>query len=140
MAHRCKVDGTNYNVIGGRCRVDGTSYKIIGGKTKVDGTAYSIRFGKTLTISKSNDYCWVSVDGKEKPDGTYEYNDDTVIKVYVYASDDAYLSSCKLYLNGTVVKSGSGLYTLSNVSSYNTITIKFTNIESSYYFGYITTT
>lgn len=45
MAHKTRVNGTNYEISGGKTLVNGTAYKIDKGKTLVGGTAYSISFG-----------------------------------------------------------------------------------------------
>lgn len=44
MAHKTKVNGTAYDIVGGLTKVNGTDYNIIKGKTKVGGTNYDIQF------------------------------------------------------------------------------------------------
>ena len=44
MAHKTKVNGTNYEVSGGKTLVNGTAYKIDKGKTLVNGTSYLVSF------------------------------------------------------------------------------------------------
>lgn len=44
MAHKTRVNGTNYEITGGKTMVGGTAYKVTGGKTLVGGTAYKISF------------------------------------------------------------------------------------------------
>lgn len=48
MAHKTKVNGTNYEISGGKTRVNGTNYGIDKGKTLVGGTAYKIDFIPSL--------------------------------------------------------------------------------------------
>lgn len=51
MAHKTKIGGTAYNIIGGKTKIGGTVYTIKGGKTKVNGTIYDIKFGDgTITF------------------------------------------------------------------------------------------
>lgn len=51
MAHKTKVNGTNYDISGGKTRVNGTNYKVEGGKTRVGGTNYKIALYRTVTIN-----------------------------------------------------------------------------------------
>lgn len=44
MAHKTKINGTNYDVSGGKTLIGGTAYKITGGRTLIGGTAYDINF------------------------------------------------------------------------------------------------
>lgn len=44
MAHKTKVNGTNYELTGGTTRVNGTNYHIASGKTYINGTIYPILF------------------------------------------------------------------------------------------------
>ena len=48
MAHKTRINGTNYGIKGGKCRVNGTNYSIKKGRTLVGGTGYDILFTKTL--------------------------------------------------------------------------------------------
>jgi hypothetical protein len=140
-AGKTKISGTTYNILGGKTKINGTTYNILGGKTKVSGTTYNITFSKTLTIAGTDgDYSSVRVNGVDTPDGIYTFDNNTTIQVWVYATNSSYASSCKVYLNNNSVKSGEGSYTLSNVSSYNTIKIKYTKVANGYYLCYITTT
>lgn len=51
MAHKTRVNGTDYEVKGGKCLVNGTVYSIKKGRTLVNGTGYDIKF--------QNGYTWV---------------------------------------------------------------------------------
>lgn len=146
MAHTIKIDGTDYTIKGGKTKVDGTDYSIKGGKTKINGTDYSISFEKTITISgiDSRTLCYIVfnddwANGVILQDGTYPFTDTDYIDVVVNAIKSADNSYCKIYLNNSVVYSGGGSYRLSNLSSYNTISISFTLMENRYFYAYITT-
>lgn len=146
MAGKTRVDGTTYEIKGGKTRVDGTTYEIKSGKTRIDGTTYNITFssGKTLTISGTGgSYAMTYINNYGEGDGTYTLQDSDVVKVYVGSNSTSYGASCRVYLNGSGVKSGSGYYTL-NISSYKTINIKFTEYTVGafdfYYHCNITTT
>lgn len=45
MAHKTKVNGTNYEISGGKTRINGTNYSISKGKTLVGGATYDVEFG-----------------------------------------------------------------------------------------------
>ena len=48
MAHKTRVNGTNYGITGGKCRVNGTNYSIKKGRTLIGRTGYDILFTKKL--------------------------------------------------------------------------------------------
>ena len=50
MAHKTKVNSTNYEIDVGKTRVGSTVYEITSGKTRVDGTIYEIEFAINLAI------------------------------------------------------------------------------------------
>ena len=56
MAHKTRVNGTNYGISGGKCLVNGTSYDIKKGRTLVDGTGYDIVFSSVSPILDENDW------------------------------------------------------------------------------------
>lgn len=148
MPGKTRIGGTAYTIKGGKTKINGTNYSIKQGKTRIDGTAYTISFGKTLTVSgtdttSGDDLGCALLNGSRIVDGTRGITDSDTLKVYVGSNSTSYTASCKVYLNGSVVKSGMGAYTISNISSYNTITIKFTKYTSGSYLYYhcnITTT
>lgn len=84
MAHKTKIDGTNYEVDGGKTLISGTAYDIKGGKTLVNGTAYDISFGpSTITFSvedyygdiQSDFYTYTALEGMTWEDFMYsDYN------------------------------------------------------------------
>ena len=130
MAHRCKVNGTNYNIIGGRCKVDGTNYNIIGGRCKVNGTAYSISFQKTFTVSGAYGvpaaYCnW---NGNVITTNLYDteliFNDGDTLAVNVAGLSSQVDYYSYISINGGIVKTGKGSYSL-DTSKLNNISIKF---------------
>lgn len=49
MAHKTRINGTNYGIKGGKCRVNGTNYSIKKGRTLIGGTGYNITFGTPLS-------------------------------------------------------------------------------------------
>jgi hypothetical protein len=51
MAHKTRVNGTNYEISGGKTLVNGTAYSIDKGKTLVGGTAYEVGFVENLTVT-----------------------------------------------------------------------------------------
>ena len=69
MAHKTKINGTNYDVSGGKTLIGGTAYKITGGRTLIGGTAYAISFTTTPTVTTFEFY--IEVDGGYGNDGTY---------------------------------------------------------------------
>lgn len=50
MAHKTRINGTNYGISGGKCRVSGTNYSIKKGRTRVSGTGYDINFAPPTYI------------------------------------------------------------------------------------------
>lgn len=48
MAHKTRINGTNYSITGGKTKVGGTNYSVKGGKTLVGGTVRTISFGPEL--------------------------------------------------------------------------------------------
>lgn len=61
MAHKTRVNGTDYEAQGGKCLVNGTSYDIKKGRTLIDGTGYDIAFEETIGKTwRFNDVisCW----------------------------------------------------------------------------------
>lgn len=132
MAHKVMIDGTLYDIQGGKTMVDGTVYDIQGGRTMVDGTARDISFGTvhrvTVTLDSStggysNKYgsgYYASVDGvnlEASTDGTVnEVKSDGTLALKVHVGALASGGEANLYsyirVDGTIVKRGSGDYTL----------------------------
>lgn len=48
MAHKTKIDGTAYNVVGGTTLINGTGYNIAQGNTVIDGTGFIVPFQKKI--------------------------------------------------------------------------------------------
>lgn len=44
MAHKARINGTAYEVMGGMARTSGVSYSVKGGKVRIGGTVYDISF------------------------------------------------------------------------------------------------
>ena len=51
MAHKTRVNGTNYGITGGKCMINGTNYSIKKGRTLIGGTGYDISFRNTAKLS-----------------------------------------------------------------------------------------
>lgn len=116
MAHKCCVNGTAYEIVGGRCCVDGTGHDVISGRSMVNGTVYDVSFGSgalTVTITTS----WPQVTkfiiggieysytaGNISSAGTtIEVPVETVIEVYGYRHTSATMAtSCKIDENDSV--------------------------------------
>jgi hypothetical protein len=52
MAHKCRDNGTAYEVVGGKVRDNGTSYAISHGKINSSGTVYEIPFSSGTPVSE----------------------------------------------------------------------------------------
>lgn len=142
MASKTRVNGTAYDIKGGMTRINGTAYSIKSGMTRVNGTAYTISLGgKTITISNTlGSYGMAYLNNYGLGNGTSSFKDTDTLKVYV-GGDSSYSSYARVFLNDSVVKTGAGYYTLSNISQYKTITIKFEYKNyNTYGWCYITTT
>ena len=144
---KTRIDGTAYEITGGKTRIDGTAYKLTGGKTRIDGTVYGISFGKPLTVSGTyisgdNYYAFASFADEILNDGSYTYDESkSYILIDVYGLQTNYNQYNRVYLNGSLVKSGSGTYKLTNINNYNSIKIVFESQNyNTYFYCYITTT
>ena len=113
MAHKTMINGTAYDISGGADLIAGTKYQIGGGKTRIAGTGYDISFAPGLFT--------VEVTGG-KIDGTY-YHMYLVYGGVKYAAESVEIPAgstvtikmestvatytCKIYLNGSLIKTGS---------------------------------
>lgn len=82
MAHKTKVNGTAYEILGGSTKVNGTNYDIIKGKTKVGGTNYDIEFDTGFTWNGWNNATWQDIVSlvQAKKDGVIDsFPDDVVV-------------------------------------------------------------
>ena len=147
MPGKTLINGTAYTIKGGKTLIDGTAYSIKQGKTRVSGTAYTITLasGTTVTITGdlNSNYGYATVNGtKITATGTTKtLESGGTLSVYVGSGNANYASSCRVRLNGSAVKIGSGTYTISNPTQYGTITLKFTwSLTGGYYSCDITTT
>ena len=55
MAHKTKINGTTYDIVGGSTLINGTGYNITNGKTLINGIGYDIPF----TSTNNNSFTWV---------------------------------------------------------------------------------
>ena len=55
MAHKTRINGTEYEITGGKCLVGGTEYAVQKGRTLVGGTGYDVSF-ETFSISYSGNH------------------------------------------------------------------------------------
>lgn len=146
MAGKTRIDGTTYSIKGGKTLINGTAYSIKQGKTRIDGTTYSITFNtnKTVVISGtatgSSYYAYAAINSTAQKDGTYTIKSTDELLAVVYGTQSTYNQYCRVYLNDTLVKSGSGVYEV-DTSAYTNITIKFeAKNYNTYYWCYITAT
>ena len=130
MVHRCKIDGTNYNIIGGRCKVDGTSYNIKSGRTKIEGTNYSITFNRTMKLMGyyHPTYCYCMLNDAKINNTNYSnehiLEDGDTIKIYVSGESTSARKNSYVGFNGSLVQDGYGTYTFS-ADEYSNIEIEF---------------
>lgn len=128
MAHKTKIDGTNYKVVGGKPRIDDYNYKIVGGKTRIGGTNYNIMStqqvvlrpytGGGLDIYDAN-YAKVMINGQVYigNDGYVNQNlgsfpTGTQIECYVYSNypDEGYYNGdATISVLGTTIYKGRGI-------------------------------
>lgn len=110
-SHKTLIDGTAYVVKGGRDLIEGTSYAMKQGKMLIDGTVYKIVFTRTVTITITGDggggreLTSVTIDGV-KYIRTATVETLTGTEIICYAANGGW-DYGKIYLNGTVVASGS---------------------------------
>lgn len=121
MAHKTRINGTNYSITGGKTKVGGTNYSVKGGKTLVGGTVRTISFGPELVeFCIFNDYmvpmeCFFTADVGM----TWE---DWINSDYVTPNDwgvtngDFEIRNNLVYLNGT------------RIQYFNGNTMKYDNI------------
>lgn len=112
MAHKALISGTARSVTGGRDMIAGTGYAKKQGKTLINGTAYKIGFSRTVTITITGDggggreLTSVTIDGV-KYIRTATVETLTGTEIVCYAANGSSWEYGKIYLNGTVVASGS---------------------------------
>lgn len=153
MAHKTKVNSTDYKIVGGKTLVNGTNYKIVGGKTLVGGTVYRIGFGVPVNVTGSgNDgillskvAAWIEInDTKYSSATTLQIQPNTIIKCCCI--EEYGIGFATIILNGSVVAKSSEYTTLSydyivkeNVEKI-TIELDRSGSSSGGYYGIITIT
>ena len=103
MAHKTKINGTNYDVSGGKTLIGGTAYKITGGRTLIGGTAYAISFTTTPTVTTFKFY--IEVDGDYGTAGTYTA---TTGMTWSEWCDSSYSNRSGLYVSNSILTAGHG--------------------------------
>lgn len=109
----CLIDGTAYSTKQGKVLKDGTSYTIKKGLTLLDATIRNIVLTEdkkmhTLTILGTlyNKSCVKTSTETYSTTGSFEVEDGETITVVAGAQRSSYLSSARVYLNGTLVAQG----------------------------------
>ena len=130
MAHKTRVNGTNYGISGGKCLVNGTSYNIKKGRTLINGTGYDITFAPPLMLVKG-DLITMNLDGTSRLYRVLSVNGN-VCKVLGMWDDftSKYSETSKTTnFNGTAAQKyeGSTLDTYLNTTWYNTLSSEAKN-------------
>ena len=109
----CLIDGTGYSIKQGKVLKDGASYTIKKGLTLIDGTMYNIVLTEdkkmhTITITGTlyDKSCVKTSTATYSTTGSFEVEDGETITVVAGAERSSYLSSARVYLNGTLVAQG----------------------------------
>ena len=134
--NKVMIDGTVYDITGGRTMVSGTNYDIDNGKVMIAGTVYEISFSLPVTtivfnVTNANstlnaNSAYYILNGEKQTyagTGGTIYSNET-LQVYVSGSTATYNNYCTITLNGVIVKSGSGTYTV-NLQGCKTVTLAF---------------
>lgn len=129
MAHKTRVNGTNYGISGGKCLVNGTSYDIKKGRTLINGTGYDITFGPVMPIK--GDLVTMNLDGNSRLYRVLSVNEN-VCKVLGMWDDFTSKYNGKrttTNFNGTIAQKygGSDLDTYLNTTWYNTLSSEAKN-------------
>ena len=127
MAHKTRVNGTNYEITSGETLVGGTAYSIAGGRTLVGGTAYDVPFEFEYhnvhmwargAAQSSNDNSkfddtlgYVTIGGvKYTAENTISVRKRKTISLTVSATHSDQQYRCQVYFNGNLVQDGAGTY------------------------------
>ena len=109
----CLIDGTGYSIKQGKVLKDGASYTIKKGLTLIDGTMYNIVLTEdkkmhTIIITGTlyDKSCVKTSTATYSTTGSFEVEDGETITVVAGAQRSSYLSSARVYLNGTLVAQG----------------------------------
>lgn len=114
MAHKTRINGTNYSITGGKTKVGGTNYSVKGGKTLVGGTVRTISFGPELVSFSIFDGYMVPMCSYYMAEASMTF-EDWINSDYFYSTTDEWgsilnewgltpenfsISNNKVYLNG----------------------------------------
>lgn len=109
----CLIDGTAYSIKSGKTLINGTVYTIKKGRTLLDATTRNIVLTEdkkmhTITIIGIlyNKSCVKTSTATYSTTGSFEVEDGETITVVAGSKRSSYLSSARVYLNGTKVAQG----------------------------------
>lgn len=109
----CLIDGTAYSIKSGKTLINGTVYTIKKGRTLLDATTRNIVLTEdkkihTITITGIlyNKSCVKTSTATYSTTGSFEVEDGETITVVAGSKRSSYLSSARVYLNGTKVAQG----------------------------------
>ena len=146
----CLIDGTGYSIKQGKVLKDGASYTIKKGLTLIDGTTYNIvltedkkMYTIIITGILYDKSCVKTSTATYSTTGSFEVEDGETITVVAGAERSSYLSSARVYLNGTLVAQGQNAIG----ATYSMIVTNDVEVEyiqkgtgnNAYNFAYITT-
>lgn len=124
MAHKTRVNGTVYEVIGGKCLVNGTSYDIKKGRTLIGGTGYDITFAPSMPVK--GDLITMNLDGTERQYRVLSVNGNVAKVMAMYdtltGTWDAKYPTTTMGTLSVAKYEGSTLDTYLNTTWYNTLT------------------
>ena len=131
MAHKTRVNGTNYGISGGKCLVNGTSYAIKKGRTLVDGTGYDIMFKPPLVMPVKGDLITMNLDGTSRLYRVLSVNGNVckVLGMWDDFTSKYNGTSTTTNFNGTTAQKyeGSTIDTYLNTTWYNTLSSEAKN-------------
>lgn len=117
MAHRTKINGTGYDIVGGRTRIAGTGYDILKGRTRVNGTGYDIMFGTRISELPVGSQVKMTVGGLSKRFIiVHQGNPDTAL--YDGSCNDTWLMMESIHKEMLWNEEGSNDYENSTIHKY----------------------
>lgn len=146
----CLIDGIGYSTKQGKVLIDGTAYTIKKGRTLIDGTGYDIvltedKIMHTIIITGIlyNKSCVKTSTATYSTTGSFEVEDGETITVVAGSKRSSYLSSARVYLNGTKVAQGQNVigatYSMTVTSDVKVEYMQKSTGVNSHNWAYITT-
>lgn len=132
MAHKTKINATNYEIGGGKVRANSTAYSVEVGKTKVSATNYEIPFKKTgWTCIYSGQKTSTGTTTTTLPSISIPTDTVAIIADFMYG-DNPGRGAVAYKLNETwcYASSVSDVVSSISVSSSNTLTIQYSEYAS----------